>query len=75
MDQALSSGQLLVKTGLSEYINKMTKDFIGNRLLYGLIGKRAKGKVKKFQKRFLMLISAKPLYPDNYNDEKILSET
>lgn len=48
MDQALSSGQLLVKTGLSEYINKMTKDFIGNRLLYGLIGKRAKGKVKKF---------------------------
>lgn len=43
-------------------------------MIYGFLGKRAKGKIKMFVKRFFLLVSAKPLFPSKYNDEMILTE-
>lgn len=43
-------------------------------MIYGYLGKRSKGKVKYFQKRWFILVSAKSLFPNEYNDEKILHE-
>ena len=51
-------------------------------MIYGYLGKRSKGKVKYFQKRWFILVSAKSLvlyqiyfkFPNEYNDEKILYE-
>ena len=44
-------------------------------MIYGFLGKRAKGKIKRFVKRFFLLISAKTLYPNKYNDELILNDS
>lgn len=65
---------MLELVGLKDYIKKMNENFITNRMIYGYIGKRSKGKVKYFQKRWFLLVSAKSLYPELYNDEKILFE-
>jgi hypothetical protein len=52
---------MLEMIGLNDYIKRMQVDFITNRMICGYIGKRSKGKVKFFQKRWFLIISAKPL--------------
>jgi hypothetical protein len=76
---------VLDKLGIINYLQNMKGDFIDNRLTCGYIGKRSKGKLKYFQKRWFIIVSAKSLvlilyniylkYPEEYNDEKILDET
>lgn len=74
--QVETSEQLLEKTGIKQYLNKMPSEFINNRICYGYLGKRSKGKIKYFQKRWFFLISAKPVVTlDTYTDEKILDES
>ncbi|CAD8118152.1 unnamed protein product [Paramecium sonneborni] len=70
----LSNDKMIELVGLKEFIKNMNEQFIYQRMIYGYLGKRSKGKVKYFQKRWFILVSAKPLYPD-YNDEKILHES
>ncbi|CAD8108104.1 unnamed protein product [Paramecium sonneborni] len=69
----LSNEKMIELVGLKEYIKNMNEQFIYQRMIYGYLGKRSKGKVKYFQKRWFILVSAKPLYQE-YNDEKILTE-
>ncbi|CAD8111062.1 unnamed protein product [Paramecium primaurelia] len=70
----LSNDKMIELVGLKEFIKNMNEQFIYQRMIYGYLGKRSKGKVKYFQKRWFILVSAKPLYSD-YNDEKILNES
>ncbi|CAD8207552.1 unnamed protein product [Paramecium octaurelia] len=70
----LSNEKMIELVGLKEFIKNMNEQFIYQRMMYGYLGKRSKGKVKYFQKRWFILVSAKPLYSD-YNDEKILQES
>ncbi|CAK57824.1 unnamed protein product (macronuclear) [Paramecium tetraurelia] len=72
--QQLSNEKMLELIGLKEFIKNMNEQFVYQRMIYGYLGKRSKGKVKYFQKRWFILVSAKPLYSD-YNDEKILQES
>ncbi|CAD8107610.1 unnamed protein product [Paramecium sonneborni] len=69
----LSNEKMIELCGLKEFIKNMNEQFIYQRMIYGYLGKRSKGKVKYFQKRWFILVSAKPLYQE-YNDEKILTE-
>ena len=39
---------ILDKLGLSTYLNQLNKEFIENRMCFGYIGKRSKGKIKYF---------------------------
>lgn len=41
--------ELLSQIGVFSYIKSMPKDFIFNRMMYGRLGKRSKGKIKYFQ--------------------------
>ncbi|CAD8175519.1 unnamed protein product [Paramecium pentaurelia] len=69
----LSNEKMIELVGLKEFIKNMNEQFIYQRMIYGYLGKRSKGKVKYFQKRWFILVSAKLLYSE-YNDEKILTE-
>lgn len=64
---------MLEKTGLAKYINKLNPDFINNRIYYGWLGKRTKGKVKYFHDRWFVIVSAKVNGINKYySDESIL---
>ncbi len=54
---------MLEKSGLVSYfgINEKTRKFMMNRMVFGYLSKRSKGKIKYFMKRWFILISAKPL--------------
>lgn len=53
---------LFTQTGIESYLKGFSREFVQNRVVYGPLAKRTKGKVKKFVKRWFLLISAKPLY-------------
>lgn len=60
-------------SGLKDYLSHLDQEFVNNRIMYGYIHKRSKGKVKYFMKRWYILVSSKPLNP-YYIDEKFLEE-
>jgi hypothetical protein len=69
---------MLEKSGLNSYlgVSEKAKKFMMNRMIFGYLSKRSKGKIKYFMKRWFVLISAKPLKQDNIlEDEEILQDT
>ncbi|KAL4426634.1 hypothetical protein ABPG74_018712 [Tetrahymena malaccensis] len=73
LDLELDNNYLIQKCGLIDHINPESPKY-QNRILCGFLHKRSKGKVKYFMKRWFILISAKPLSTE-YFDEEILQET
>jgi hypothetical protein len=65
---------MLEKINLMNHFKLIPFEVIANRLIFGFLGKRTKGKVKSFVKRFFLLLSAKPLLPEIYTDEFILTK-
>lgn len=80
--QQFSSANLLIEsdllykhTKIDDYLKNYPAEFVKNRVIYGYLNKKAKKKVKIYNKRWFFLISAKSLGLDpNYEDEKILQE-
>lgn len=44
----IESSELLQRVGITDYVKRLPMDFINNRMMYGYIGKRSKGKMKYF---------------------------
>lgn len=60
--------------GIYQYLQAIKpEEMMKRRLIAGFLNKRSKGKMKYFQRRWFILISAKPLF-DNDQDEEILEE-
>ncbi|KAL4465713.1 hypothetical protein ABPG72_012395 [Tetrahymena utriculariae] len=73
LDLEIDNNYLIQKCGLIDHVNPESPKY-QNRILCGFLHKRSKGKVKYFMKRWFILISAKPLSSE-YFDEEILQET
>jgi hypothetical protein len=73
-DHELSRKCLDLK-GLSLFLDKLPKDLVESRIIYGFLKKSHKSTPDLFQKRWFFLISPRPLTDSTYDiDESILDE-
>ncbi|CAG9318772.1 unnamed protein product [Blepharisma stoltei] len=66
--------QIMNLKGIWQYIVNIDAKVLKNRLIYGFLNKRSKGKMKYFQKRWFVLISGAPIKNDVEDDQQ-LAET
>lgn len=55
-------------------MDDIDKSILEKRLICGYLHKKGQKQNTKFQKRWFMLISSKPLFNDSQKDEQIISE-
>lgn len=68
--------KFLINKGVLRYAGKVDKEKLNARMIYGSLDKRSKGNVKYWMKRWLLLVSSRPLKEDLYvEDDFILEET
>ena len=75
-DQNKKSEIFLEEAGISEYISKIPLKKRKARTMYGFLGKPTRGAIKVPKKRWIFLISSRPLNQDDYleDNEQIKEE-
>lgn len=57
----MDNRMLMMEKGIWQYLQHINESILNRRLIAGFLNKRSKGKMKYFQRRWYILISAKPL--------------
>lgn len=71
----IENDEILKKKSLKSYFSDIAKDVFEKRSIMGYLYKKGQKQNTKFQKRWFILISSKPIYSNQETDEAIIKES
>ena len=71
----IENDEILKKKNLKSYLSDIPKEVLEKRIIMGYLYKKGQKQNTKFQKRWFLLISSKPLFSNEEVDENIIRET
>lgn len=66
INQQIHDRKFLLNKGIMKYSKRIPKEKLDSRMIYGSFDKRSKGNVKYWMKRWLLLVSSRPLKHELY---------
>ena len=71
----IENDEILKKKSLKSYLSDINKEVLDKRIIMGFLYKKGQKQNTKFQKRWFILISSKPLFSNEEVDENIIKES